>query len=294
MGSCQLPGKRRIQSQTDGVATLSPSCLQDLKALAIPRHARWDPMGLMAVRSYVRDQLSALGELEKHHFASGIDEGVNFILKLPGRNPNRRPLLVGAHYDGPLHSIGADDNASGMVALLELARRWSANPPKRQVWLVAFDQEEWGMLGSAALAEKLKETRQALKLMVSLEMLAFTEEKQSYPHPAMRKLYGERGDFIALVANTSAGLMLTQLTHAMGQHVTTKALPIPRAGRYVPDVRLSDHSPFWDRGYNAMMVTDTSFLRNPNYHQMSDTIDTLDLPFFASVIDGLESALGGL
>ena len=294
MGSCQLPGKRRIQSQTDGMATLSPSCLQDLEALAIPRHARWDPMGLMAVRSYVRDQLSALGELEKHHFASGIDEGVNFILKLPGRNPNRRPLLVGAHYDGPLHSIGADDNASGMVALLELARRWSANPPKRPVWLVAFDQEEWGMLGSAALAEKLKETRQALKLMVSLEMLAFTEEKQSYPHPAMRKLYGERGDFIALVANTSAGLMLTQLTHAMGQHVTTKALPIPRAGRYVPDVRLSDHSPFWDRGYNAMMVTDTSFLRNPNYHQMSDTIDTLDLPFFASVIDGLESALGGL
>ena len=294
MGSCQLPGKRRIQSQTDGVATLSPSCLQDLEALAIPRHARWDPMGLMAVRSYVRDQLSALGELEKHHFASGIDEGVNFILKLPGRNPNRRPLLVGAHYDGPLHSIGADDNASGMVALLELARRWSANPPKRPVWLVAFDQEEWGMLGSAALAEKLKETRQALKLMVSLEMLAFTEEKQSYPHPAMRKLYGERGDFIALVANTSAGLMLTQLTHAMGQHVTTKALPIPRAGRYVPDVRLSDHSPFWDRGYNAMMVTDTSFLRNPNYHQMSDTIDTLDLSFFASVINGLDNALGGL
>ena len=276
------------------MATLSPSCLQDLEALAIPRHARWDPMGLMAVRSYVRDQLSALGELEKHHFASGIDEGVNFILKLPGRNPNRRPLLVGAHYDGPLHSIGADDNASGMVALLELARRWSANPPKRPVWLVAFDQEEGGMLGSAALAEKLKETRQALKLMVSLEMLAFTEEKQSYPHPAMRKLYGERGDFIALVANTSAGLMLTQLTHAMGQHVTTKALPVPRAGRDVPDVRLSDHSPFWDRGYNALMVTDTSFLRNPNYHQMSDTIDTLDLGFFASVIEGVESALGGL
>ena len=294
MGSCQLPGKRRIQSQTDGMATLSPSCLQDLEALAIPRHARWDPMGLMAVRSYVRDQLSALGKLEKHHFASGIDRGVNFILKLPGRNPNRRPLLVGAHYDGPLHSIGADDNASGMVALLELARRWSANPPKRPVWLVAFDQEEWGMLDSAALAEKLKETRQALKLMVSLEMLAFTEEKQSYPHPAMRKLYGERGDFIALVANTSAGLMLTQLTHAMGQHVTTKALPVPRAGRDVPDVRLSDHSPFWDRGYNALMVTDTSFLRNPNYHQMSDTIDTLDLSFFASVINGLDSALGGL
>ena len=273
---------------------LNQKCLADLKALAIPRHAQWDPLGLMAVRSYVRDQLSALGEMEEHPFSSGIDEGVNFILRLPGRDPKRRPLLVGAHYDGPLHSIGADDNASGMVALLELARRWSATPPKRPVWLVAFDQEEWGMLGSAALAAKLKKAGQDLKLMVSLEMLAFTGEEQSYPHPAMRKLYGDRGNFIALVANTSAGLMLTQLTYAMGQHITSKALPVPRAGRDVPDVRLSDHSPFWDRGYNALMVTDTSFLRNPNYHQMSDTIDTLDLPFFAAVIDGLDSALGAL
>ena len=273
---------------------LSKKCLADLKALAVPRHARWDPLGLMAVRGYVRDQLCPLGDLEEHHFSSEIDEGVNFILKLQGRNPNRRPLLVGAHYDGPLHSIGADDNASGMVALLELARRWSANPPKRTVWLVAFDQEEWGMLGSAALASELKQGGQELKLMVSLEMLAFTGEKQSYPQPAMRKLYGDRGDFIALVANASAGVMLTQLTHAMGQHVSTKALPVPRAGRDVPDVRLSDHSLFWDQGYNALMVTDTSFLRNPNYHKMSDTIATLDLPFFASVIDGLEQALGEL
>ena len=273
------------------MATLSPKCLQDLEALAIPRHARWDPMGLMAVRSYVRDQLSALGDLEEHHFTTGIDEGINFILKLPGRNPNRRPLLVGAHYDGPLHSIGADDNASGMAALLELARRWSAKPPKRPVWLVAFDQEEWGMLGSAALASRLQQAGQKLKLMVSLEMLAFTSNTQTYPHPAMRKLYGDHGDFIALVANASAVVTLTKLTHAMGQHVTTKALPVPRAGRDVPDVRLSDHSPFWDRGYNSVMVTDTSFLRNPNYHKMSDTIDTLNLSFFASVIDGIDSAL---
>ena len=273
---------------------LNDSCLADLKAIAIPRHACWDPLGLMTVRSYVRNQLSALGELEEHHFSSGIDRGINYILKLPGRNPSRRPLLVGAHYDGPLHSIGADDNASGMVALLELARRWSANPPKRPIWLVAFDQEEWGMLGSTALAEKLKSAKQKLKLMVSLEMLAFTSEKQKYPHPAMRRLYGDKGDFIALVANTGAGLMLSQLTHLMGQHVNTKALPVPRAGNDVPAVRLSDHSPFWDQGYNALMVTDTSFMRNPHYHQMSDTIDTLDGAFFASVIDGLTAAFGEL
>ena len=276
------------------MTTLTATCLQDLEAIAIPRHARWDPIGLMATRSYLRERLSALGALEEHHFASGIDEGVNFILRYPGRNPRRRPLLVGAHYDGPLHSIGADDNASGVVALLELARRWSHSPPKRPVWLVAFDQEEWGMLGSDALAEKLSSDRQPLKLMVSLEMLAFTGEEQNYPHPAMRHIYGDRGDFIALVANAGAGLMLPRLTHSMGQHVTTKPLPVLRAGHDVPAVRRSDHSPFWDRGYNALMVTDTSFMRNPHYHQMSDTIETLDLPFLAAVIDGLDAALSEL
>ena len=276
------------------MAALSPTSLQDLNTIAIPRHARWDPLGLMTVRSHVRESLTSIGPVEEHRFISNSEDGVNFILKLPGRQPSLKPLLVGAHYDGPLHSIGADDNASAVAALLELARRWSANPPRRPVWLVAFDLEEWGMLGSAALAEKLSTDRQPLKLMVSLEMLAFTSDKQAYPHPAMRHIYGDRGDFIALVANAGAGLMLPRLTHSMGQHVTTKPLPVLRAGHDVPAVRRSDHSPFWDRGYNALMVTDTSFMRNPHYHQMSDTIETLDLEFFASVIEGLDAALSEL
>ena len=283
-------GTRRAR----GKAELSAACRQDLNAIAVPRHASWDRVGLMAVRSYVRQQLAALGDVEEHSFRRGSHEGVNLILKLPGRNPRRRPLLVGAHYDGPLQSIGADDNASAVTALLELGRRWSIAPPRRPVWLVGFDLEEWGLIGSTVLAERLKAERQRLKLMVSLEMLGYTSDQQSYPHPAMGRLYGNRGDFIALVANARAGLMLSRLTHAMGRHVKSKALPVPRAGIDVPAVRRSDHSPFWDQGYNALMVTDTSFMRNPHYHQMSDTIDTLDLPFLASVIDGLELALGQL
>ena len=276
------------------MALLTAACRKDLEAIAIPRHASWDPVGLMAVRSYVREQLAALGTVEEHPFRRGSHQGVNLILKLPGRNPRRLPLLVVAHYDGPLQSVGADDNASAVAALLELGRRWSTSPPRRPVWLVAFDLEEWGLIGSSVLAEQLKAEQQRLKLMVSLEMLAYTSNAQSYPHPAMGKLYGNRGDFIAIVANARAGLMLSQLTHAMGRHVTTKALPVLRAGVDVPAVRRSDHSPFWDQGYNALMVTDTSFLRNPHYHQMSDTINTLDLPFLASVINGLDVALARL
>ena len=156
---------------------------------------------------------------------------------------------------------------------------------------MGFDLEEWGLIGSTVLAEQRKADRQRLKMMVSLEMLAYTGNTQSYPHPAMGKFYGNRGDFIALVANARAGLMLS---HAMEQHVKSKALPVLRAGINVPAVRRGDHSPFWDQGYNSPMVTDTSFMRNPNYHQMSDTIETLDLTFLASVIDGLELALGEL
>ena len=147
------------------------------------------------------------------------------------------------------------------------------------------------MVGSAALAQELRQARQPLKLMVSLEMLAYTSTEQSYPLPAMQAVYGDRGDFIALVANAGAGLLLPGLARAMGRHVPTKVLPVPNGGRAIPDVRLSDHSPFWDAGYNALMVTDTSFMRNPHYHQMSDTVDTLDLPFFAAVVEGLDAAM---
>ena len=78
----------------------------------------------------------------------------------------------------------------------------------------------------------------------------------------------------------------------MGKHVKTKVLPVPLNGEVLPDVRLSDHSPFWDQGYNAMMVTDTSFLRNPHYHEPTDTVETLDLEFYSKVVEGLVESLG--
>ncbi len=267
--------------------------LADLEQLARPRHARWDQLGLLTVRSFVQERLQALGPVEEHPFGSGADAGVNLILRLPGQRMDLEPVLVAAHYDGPLGSPGADDNASGVAALLELGRRWAGKPARRPLWLVAFDQEEWGMVGSAALARELKASGQGLHLMFSLEMLGYTAETQRYPLEAMRAVYGSRGDFIALVANTGASSLLPGLSRGMGRHVKTKVLPVPFQGRLLPDVRLSDHSPFWDAGYNAVMVTDTSFMRNPHYHESTDTIDTLDLPFLLAVIDGLEAAIGG-
>jgi Zn-dependent M28 family amino/carboxypeptidase len=229
--------------------------------------------------------------VEEHHFRSGIDDGTNLILRLPGRQNGLDPLLLAAHYDGPLHSPGADDNATGLAALLELAGRWARQPPRRPVWLVAFDQEEWGLLGSAAMAAELRAAGQRLKLMVSLEMLGYTAPEQRYPIAAMGALYGARGDFIAVVGNMATAPLLPVLAWRMGRHVPTRVLPVPNRGRALPDVRLSDHSPFWDVGYDALLITDTSFLRNPHYHLPSDTIDSLDLPFLAAVSEGVAAGL---
>jgi Zn-dependent M28 family amino/carboxypeptidase len=272
-------------------ASLHDRLQTDLTLLARPRHAQWDPLGLLAVRALLRERLGALGDLEEHPFQQGTTKGINLILKLPGQRPRLPPLLVGAHYDGAPQTPGADDNASGVAALLELASRWRAEPPRRPVWLVAFDQEEEGLVGSRALAQRLRADGQPLHLMVSLEMLAYTSSTQRYPHPAMNWLYGSRGDFIALVANLSAIPLLPGLARRVGRHVKTKVLPVPMRGRTLPDTRRSDHSPFWDQGFNALMVTDTSFLRNPNYHSPSDEISSLDLPFLTAVCEGLHAAL---
>jgi hypothetical protein len=149
---------------------------------------------------------------------------------------------------------------------------------------------DWSL--SSTLIWAIGRSTPITNVMVSLEMLAYTSPSQVYPHPAMRAVYGDRGDFIALVANDSAEPLLPELDEAMGQHVPTKVLPVPNGGHGTQGVRLSDHSPFWDQGYDALMVTDTSLMRNPRYHQMSDTVDTLDLPFFCGVVEGLAGALG--
>jgi hypothetical protein len=275
-------------------ADLEGRLLHHLHNLVRPRHPNWDAIGLLTVRTTIREVLGRYGAVEEHDFEDQGAAGVNLILRLPGLHPERDPLLVGAHYDAAIHCPGADDNATGVASLLELSRVLAARPAPRPVWLVAFDQEESGLLGSRALARRLQAEGQRLRLMLSLEMLGYTSPQQRYPLASMRHLYGERGDFIAVVGNARAALPMLTLSRTLGRSVRTKVLPVLSGGQQLPVTRRSDHSPFWDAGYNAVMVTDTSFLRNPNYHQPSDTIASLDLPFHAAVTHGLEAAIRAL
>jgi Zn-dependent M28 family amino/carboxypeptidase len=251
--------------------------------------------GHFFVQEYIRQQFGQWGSVEIHTFLVGGKNYQNLILNLPPQaqrqNRNLPPILIGAHYDAVPGTPGADDNATGVAVLLELARTFAAEPVRYPLRLVAFDLEEYGLLGSADYAALLHQQKQRLRLMMSLEMLGYKISQpgsQSYP-PPLERFYPNRGDFIGLIGNLRTLPDLISLSRSIRQvGVPSQWLPVPNRGFIVPQTRLSDHAPFWDVGYPAIMVTDTSFLRNPHYHKDSDTIATLDLDFLTGVCAGLE------
>ncbi|MEM6519533.1 MAG: M20/M25/M40 family metallo-hydrolase [Cyanobacteria bacterium P01_C01_bin.70] len=249
-------------------------------------------------QQYLRLTLSAWGCVRGHSFTVRGREHYNWILQLPAASAALQtlaPIIVGAHYDTVPGTPGADDNASGVAVLLELARQFSAQRLPRPVWLVAFDMEEYGLLGSRAYAEDLRAMKQPVHLMLSLEMLGYCDRaphSQSYPAPLLAQLYPHTGDYIALVGNPSALLAMRRLKrHVKSAGAACEWLPVPNRGQAIPATRRSDHASFWDCGYRAVMVTDTSFLRNPHYHQSSDRLETLDLDFLTRVCLGLMAGL---
>ncbi|MEO1132981.1 MAG: M28 family peptidase, partial [Cyanobacteria bacterium J06639_1] len=181
-------------------------------------------------------------------------------------------------------------NASGVAVLLELARSLAAFPLMRPVHLVAFDLEEYGLHGSTHYAERLHQQKQPLAVALSLEMLGYcSSEPNSQKYPAfLRYLYPTCGDFIGAIGNWASIPAMIRLHRAMrSQSVKCQWLVVGQRGKLLPDTRRSDHSPFWDRGYPAVMVTDTANLRNPHYHKASDRLETLDLDFLTGVCRGL-------
>ncbi|MBD2297483.1 M28 family peptidase [Nostoc sp. FACHB-190] len=252
--------------------------------------------GHFFVQEYIRQQFSQWGSVEIHTFKVNGKSCNNLILNLSaeGKHQNLPPILMGAHYDAVPGTPGADDNATGVAVLLELARKFAAEPAKYPLRLVAFDMEEYGLLGSAEYAALLHQQQQPLRLMISLEMLGycnFIPGSQRYPSP-LEKFYPNTGDFIALIGNLRTIRDLISLSRSIRKvGVPSQWLPVPNRGLIVRQTRLSDHAPFWDLGYPAIMVTDTAFLRNPHYHQPSDNIASLDLNFLTGVCQGLEQGI---
>ncbi|MBD2777228.1 M28 family peptidase [Iningainema tapete] len=253
--------------------------------------------GHFFVQEYIREQFAQWGSVEIHTFIVRGKTCKNLILNLPAQNESKKehlPILIGAHYDAVPGTPGADDNATGVAVLLELARMFAAQPTRYPLRLVAFDLEEYGLLGSTDYVATLRQEQQQLRLMMSLEMLGYcdrTPGSQSYPHP-LQYFYPNCGDYIALIGNWRTIRDLINISRSIRKvGVPSQWLPVPNRGLIVPQTRQSDHAPFWDADYPAIMVTDTAFMRNPHYHKPSDTIATLDLDFLTGVCQGLENGI---
>lgn len=264
--------------------------LTHLRRLEGERHPYFSPDRHEAAQRYVLDHWRALG------FSCALDEFsymgqrfVNLVARPQPHAPGPR-LILGAHVDTVPGTPGADDNASGIAVLLEASRLAAAHPGPLSVEFVAFTLEELGMIGSTHYAEGLRRSRAPVLGMLSLEMVGFTETRglQRYP-PFLRKHFPAQGTYLGLAANGRSRRLLDQVTAAMRtvERLPVETLVLPGSGRWFPESRLSDHAPFWDRGFPALLVTDTAFFRNPHYHQPSDTVDTLDLAFLEQVCRGV-------
>ncbi len=228
----------------------------------------------------------------------------NYYVEIPGIEAPNEVILVGAHFDSVPGTPGADDNASGTAAALEIARVLKDRPMRRTVRIVFFNLEEIDLNGSVAHAAwtkaRIDAGTETVVGMLSLEMLGYyTDEpdSQRVPIPPIPDVFEPPtvGDFIALIADAPSQSFSRPFATSMQESAPDLKITlidfIPAKGKLFPDVRRSDHAPFWDIGVPAILITDTSEFRTPYYHKMSDTIDTLDADRMTLTVRAIAGAI---
>lgn len=280
-----------------------------IQALEGVRHPVSAPAALEAAADYVHTTLAGFGyPVMDQPFLDAGQTYRNIIATRTGsQHPDARVIIL-AHYDSEINTPGANDNASGVAAVLELARVFAPLRFARTVHFVGVSLEENSgrddklyARGSTALAEHARANEWQITGVIDFEEIGYAGDDipQKTP-PGLPIALPESGNFIGVVGNqVSAGLV-----EGFVGAVTQYAIPLPFVplvvpgnGEMLPDTRRSDHAPFWDQGYPAIMVTDMANFRTPHYHQPSDTLDTLNLDFAAAVcrtVGGLAINLAGL
>lgn len=254
-----------------------------------------EPSKIMAAHNYIFNILEEYGfSPELQDFTVKNNTFSNIILTLEGKSHPEEIIVIGAHYDTASGTPGADDNASAVAMLLEMARILADSTHRRTLKLVFFVLEEppifgTNKMGSRIFARQARENDMDIRGMISLEMVGYFSNrkgKQAFPLPLMSLFYSSTPDFIAVVGNLKSKSLVTQARNALekGCTVPVETLSSPSI---VPGVGLSDHASFWKEGYPAIMITDTAFYRNPNYHQSTDTFDTLNYETMAELLKGL-------
>lgn len=247
--------------------------------------------GLNSVAEYIFNEFSKT--CDTAYYQSFFVNEVEYrnVIGILGKNKTDR-IVIGAHYDVAGEQQGADDNASGITGILELSRLFSIDKPDHQIEFVAYSLEEppffrTDYMGSHIHARSLFENETEIMGMICLDMIGyFNENKNSqyYPIGLLKLFYGNKGDFITVVQKFGNGKFGRQIKRKMKKCnlIKTKSF---RAPSKVPGIDFSDHLNYWRYNYNAVMITNSAFYRNPNYHKSSDTLATLDVQRMGLVID---------
>lgn len=261
------------------------------------RHPVYAPEALEKAADYIWDNLRSFGyETSLHSFMEDEKPYRNILGLRPGTKQPEKKVIVMAHFDTVAISPGADDNASGVAAMLELARVLKDCQFEKSLLFTGVNLEEQKvdgqpespfMRGSKALAETAREQGWEIEGVVNFETIAYAgaDILQRAPENLPFEL-PKVGNFIAVIGNEISAEMVQRYTGVIEQfHIPLPYLPlvVPGKGEALPDTRRSDHAVFWDMGVPAIMLTDTANFRTPYYHQASDTLDTLNLSFAAEV-----------
>lgn len=258
------------------------------------------PETLAAAAHYLDRSLTDAGyKVERQTYTVMRDDvrADNLIAEIRG---NDEIVVIGAHYDAVDGTMGADDNASGVAAMLELARRFAKTKPRRTLRFVAFANEEPPHfqsqdMGSWQYAKRCRERNEKIVAMVSLETIGYYDDRpgsQQYPGP-LAAFFPDTGNFIAFASNVGSRPLLSRAVKAFK---STTTFPIESAAlpEVVPGIGWSDQWSFWQFGWPAIMVTDTAPFRNPHYHRPSDRPETLDYERLAHVTEGMVGVVRAL
>ena len=258
------------------------------------------PGNLQAAEDYVFQQFAAMGYAPRRQSFTYMKEEVSNIIA-GDENPGGYYIL-GAHYDTVAGTPGADDNASGVAVLLEAARLARNLTPPKPWAFIGFTLEEppafsTSDMGSRVYVNRARQHKANILGMLCLEMVGYYSQaphSQSLPLPLKLMGYPTTGNFIGLVSDRRSRPLMERLEAAIqgSGGLPTVSLAVPLGGHILPEVRLSDHANFWDEGYPAIMLTDTAFMRNPNYHGPGDVMERLDLDAMTELTLGLVNFIG--
>ena len=256
------------------------------------------PQALHAAQEYIEATWRGQGyDVSAQEYSVSGVRSANLVVTRTGVRYPKQIILIGAHYDSVYGSPGANDNASGVAALLELSRLFAGIDPQQSVRFAAFTNEEPPFFttdrqGSAVYARNARTRGDDIRFMVALETIGSysnTPGSQSYP-PLFRFFYPDRADFIAFVSNFASRSAMKKLVRA---YRASTDFPVEHVATFaaIPGVSWSDHRSFWHQDYEALMITDTAFYRYPYYHSSEDTPEKLNYDEFANMTNGLFRAL---